>query len=136
MYLKFTKKISPRTIAKLVLPDLIDHDLECDYENVYEWTYIDLPELDFSLDVTRDHGMAEIDDDELDNMSEEELESLPSVGATYVFGVNRKSDQYVNEIPEWVVEILCQKTHSDIIVYPGRINLDAVDPKPIKQYKA
>jgi len=135
MYLKLTKKISPRTVAKMITPDLDDHDLEHDYENVYEWAYIDLPELDFSLDVTRDHGMSEIEDHELDNMSQEELKSIPSAGATYIFGFNRKFDQYVNEIPEWVIEILCQKTQSDIFVYPGRINIDDEDPEPIKQYK-
>jgi hypothetical protein len=136
MYLKLSKRISPKTVAKLLLSNLGDHDLEYDIENVYEWAYIDLPELDFSLNVTRDHGMSEIDDDELDNMSEDELESLPSAGATHVIGVNRRSNLIVTEIPEWVKELLCQRTQSDITVYPGRINIEAKDPEPIKQYKA
>lgn len=79
--------------------------------------------------------MSEIEDHELDNMSKKEIESISSAGATYIFGLNRRIGQYVNEIPEWIIEILCQKTQSDIFVYPGRINIDDEDPEPIKHYK-
>jgi len=94
-----------------------------------------MPGVSFSLDVTRDHGMSDVDDDALDMMSAEEIETLPTSGPTYIFGWDRGRDQYVEEIPESLIRLLCATTRSDIVVYPGRIHMGRQDPQPVKQIR-
>ena len=66
MYLKLAAKLSPRKVAIALIPGLQPEQVDWDYENVYEWAYVDLPEISYSLDITRDHGMNEVADDKLD----------------------------------------------------------------------
>ena len=135
MYLKLHNKFSPKRVAALMLPELAEDEPEYGSENVYEWVYIDLPSVAFSLDVTRDHGMSDVDDDLLEKMTASELEVLPSAGPTYIFGWDRQRDVYVEDIPDSVIRLLCARTQTDIAVHPGRIDMDKEDPKPIKHFR-
>lgn len=45
------------------MPRLRPDQVDWDCENVYEWAFVDLPELTFTLNVTRNHGMSEVDDE-------------------------------------------------------------------------
>jgi len=58
--------MSPKNVAIALVPDLCPEQVEWDHENVNEWAYVDLPEVSFSLNVTRDQGMSDVDDDELE----------------------------------------------------------------------
>jgi hypothetical protein len=52
MYLKLAERLSPRKVAVALLPHLRPEQVDWDYENVYEWAWVDFPELAFSLDVS------------------------------------------------------------------------------------
>jgi hypothetical protein len=135
MYLKLTEKLSPKKVAVALLPNLRPDQVDWDYENVYEWAYVDLPDLSFTLDVTRDHGMSDVDDEEIDQLSPEELEVLPSAGATYIFGLDRKTNTFVPDLPDKVIQRISDALQSDVLIYPGRINIDEPDPEPIGHTK-
>ncbi len=135
MYLKLVDKLSPKKVAIALLPQLRPEQVEWDYENVHEWAYVDLPELTFSLDVTREHGMCDLDDEVLDGLSPEEIEDLPTAGATYIFGWNRRSDSYVPDLPDSLIQKISDSIKSEILVYPGRINIDSADTAPTGRIK-
>ena len=135
MYLKLAERLSPKKVAIALLPHLRPDQVEWDYENVYEWAYVDIPELAFSLDVTRDHGMSDMDDDALDGLTPEQIEALPTAGPTYIFGWNRRTDSYVHDLAESLIQRISDSVQSEILIYPGRINVDATDPEPIGHTK-
>ncbi len=117
-------------LGKLLLPDANVQDFDFDYENVYEWMYVDLPEIDFSLNISREHGLADITDEELDEIGDdnEELEKRLRPGPIYIFGWNRADDCYVLDIPDSIVTQIANKLGCDVLVYPGRSNADTQDP--------
>lgn len=135
MYLKLAEKLSPKKVAVALLPHLRPEQVEWDYENVHEWAYVDLPELTFSLDVTREHGMSDVDDEVLDGLTPEEIEALPTAGPTYIFGWNRRSDSYVSDLADSLIQRISDSVQCEILIYPGRIDVDAVDPEPIGRTK-
>ena len=61
MYLKFDTKLRFPEPARALCPELTEDDITWDSKNVYEWMYADLPQLDFSLNISREHGWADID---------------------------------------------------------------------------
>lgn len=135
MYLKLAEKLSPKKVALALLPHLQPHQVDWDCENVYEWAYVDLPELSFTLDVTRDHGMSDVDDEVLDGLTPEEIEALPTAGPTYIFGIERRSGSYAPELTDDLIQRICDSVQSDILIFPGRINVDQADPEPIGRTK-
>lgn len=52
MYLKLAERLSPKKVAVALLPHLRPEQVDWDCENVYEWAWVDFPELAFSLDVS------------------------------------------------------------------------------------
>ena len=135
MYLKLTERFSPKKVAVALLPHLRPDQVDWDYENVYEWAYVDLPELSFTLDVTRDHGMSDVDDDVVDGLTPEEIEALPTAGPTYIFGLDRRSDSYVLDLADELIQRISDSVQSEILIFPGRINVDQADPEPIGRTK-
>ncbi len=135
MYLKLAERLSPRKVAVALLPHLRPEQVDWDYENVYEWAWVDFPELAFSLDVTRDHGMSHIEDDVLAGLTPDEIEALPTAGPTYIFGWNRRSDSYVPDLADDLIQRISDSVQSEILIFPGRIDVDAVDPEPIGRKK-
>lgn len=133
MYLKLTKHIKLLEIGKLLSPDADEMDLDWDYENVYEWMYVDLPEIDFSLNISREHGMADMTEEELDEIDDDpkELEKRLKPGSTYIFGWNKANDCYVHDIPDSIIVQIANKLRCDVLIYPGRSNADEQDPEPI-----
>jgi hypothetical protein len=135
MYLKLTERFCPKKVAVALLPDLCPDQVDWDYENRYEWAYVDLPELSFTLDVTRDHGMSGVDYNVLDALSSEEIEALPTVGPTHIFGLDRRNDSYVMELPDELIQRISDSVQCDLLIFPGRINIDQSDPEPIGRTK-
>ncbi|RYE83447.1 MAG: hypothetical protein EOO65_03945 [Methanosarcinales archaeon] len=126
MYLQLAEKLSPRKVALALLPHLQADQVEWDHENIYEWAFVDLPELSFSLNVTRDHGMSHVDDEVLDTLSPEQIEALPIAGPTYIYGYDRRSNSHVLELPDELVQHISNSTGSDLLIYPGRLAIDNV----------
>ena len=135
MYLQLTEKLSPRHVALALLPHLPADQIEWDHENIYEWTFLDLPGLSFSLNVTRDHGMSHVEDRHLDTLSPEQIEALPTAGPTYIYGYDRQKNSRVIELPRELVQRISDALQSDILIYPGRLAIDKPDPKPIARTK-
>jgi hypothetical protein len=135
MYLKLAERLSPKKVAVALLPHLRPEQVDWDYENVYEWAWVDFPELAFSLDVTRDHGMSHIEDDVLAGLTPDEIEALPTAGPTYIFGWNRRSDSYEPDLADDLIQRISDGVQSEILIFPGRIDVDAVDPEPIGRKK-
>ena len=129
------RKIQPQEGRRRILPHLRPDQVDWDYENVYEWAYVDLPELSFTLDVTRDHGMSDVDDDVVDGLTPEEIEALPTAGPTYIFGLDRRSDSYVLDLADELIQRISDSVQSEILIFPGRINVDQADPEPIGRTK-
>ena len=134
MYLKINQNIELVKLGKMILPNSTEESLCHDCENVYEWMYVDLPAYDFSLNVSRNHGMADIDDEIFDQHTEDELKEIIKPGPIYIFGWNKQKELYVDDIPEELIETISKKTDTTITVYPGRVNVDSPDPEPLRTY--
>lgn len=132
MYLRLEKKISPKNVAVALFPDVVEGDLEYDIENVYEWLYLKIPPFDHSLDITRDHGMSDVDDNDIDGMSNEEIDLLDKAGPTYIFAWDRKKDAYIEFIPIEIIQKISNQLSSRVFVLPGRIDVGQKDPNPEK----
>ena len=135
MYLKLADKLCPREVARMLCPGISDEDIEWDYENVYEWVYVDLPGLPFLLDVNRDHGQSAVDDDRLDSLTNEELANLPSIGPTYITGIDRDRKAIIREIAEEVIQQLSDKLMTEITVYLGGIDMSVSETEPSKRFE-
>ena len=107
--------------------DSFDHDSE----NVYEWMYVSIPGLSFSLNISREHGWADIDDELESSATEDELKSLVKPGPVYIFGWDRDTDDYSESLPDWLPQYIADKLESDVLVYHRRINVELPDGKPV-----
>jgi hypothetical protein len=127
VYLKVNCNLAFSDIAfRLALqatPDTFEHDCE----NVYEWMWLNIKDVSFALNVSREHGWADIDDETESTASIEELKTLVKPGAIYMAGWDRSTDTYINELPEWLPQFVADKLDADVCVCNGRINVDIPD---------
>lgn len=134
MYLRFATALEFSEIAERLAPETAKDALDHDSENVYEWMNLEIPALEFSLNVSRQHGWAELDDELLDfnsTANEDELRKLVKPGPTYVIGWNKLSNTYVDALPDWLAEHIADKLAVDVFVFEQRINVDQPDPEPV-----
>ncbi|MFT7640296.1 MAG: hypothetical protein ACI9G1_002037 [Pirellulaceae bacterium] len=136
MYLRFSTRLEFPALASTVCADSAEAALDWDSENVYEWMYVTLPELDYSLNVSREHGWADIDDELLDlhegdDAELRKLRKLAKPGPVYVYGWDREKSDYVDELPDSVAQTFAQRLAVDVYVYAGRINVDKPDDTPV-----
>ena len=136
MYLKLDKNIKFIELGKLLLPEATEESLCWDCENVYEWMYVDMPGYGFSLNISREHGMADVDVEILDKYQDDEeaLNEIVTPGPIYIFGWDKARDAYV-DLPESLIMTICRSLNTDILLYAGRINVDVPDAEPISIYK-
>lgn len=122
VYLKaiFNRKLPG--IGLLLAPSAAPESFEHDSENVYEWMWVNVPSVPFALNVSREHGWADIEDEIEFAASPEELEAQVKPGPVYLFGWNRTADQYVDELPDWLPQFVANRLDVDVFVYHGRIN--------------
>lgn len=136
MYLKIGCQLDfPSIGAKLTphaSPDSFDHDSE----NDYEWMYVNIQGIAFSLNISREHGWADIDDHLESTATEEELQLLVKPGPIYVFGWDRETSDYVDQLPDWLPQYIADKLNVDVLVYGRRINVDTPDGDPIALVKS
>ncbi len=133
MYLRFATELGFPEIAERLAPQTSMDALDWDSENVYEWMYLDMPSLEFSLNMSREHGWAKLDDELLDinsGLTEDNLRKLVTPGPTYVFGWNKASNDYVDPLPDWLAQQIAEKLVVDVFVFTQRINVDRPDPPP------
>ena len=127
MYLRLEKKIAPVNVALMIDANLSDSEVDWDYENVYEWVYLEVPNSKLTLNISRDHGQHVIDDDVLDGMSDEELRALPQAGKTYI----------MREESKWIsfdlIKFIAEKTNSAIDVFDEMMNVDKEDGDPLSR---
>ncbi len=134
MYLKFDCDLEFPAIGLKLVPDAMVESFDHDSENVYEWMYVNIQGLPFALNVSREHGWANIDDELLDIQSkapQEELKALVTSSPVYIFGWNRSMESYVDELPEWLPQFVADRIGVDVLVYNRRINVDIPDDKPV-----
>ena len=126
MYLRLEKKIAPVNVALMIDANLSDSEVDWDYENVYEWVYLEVPNSKLTLNISRDHGQHVIDD-VLDGMSDEELRALPQAGKTYI----------MREESKWIsfdlIKFIAEKTNSAIDVFDEVMNVDKEDGGPFSR---
>ena len=94
---------------------------------------MDLPQLDFSLNVSREHGYADINDELLDlnQDNEEKLREIVQPGPVYVFGWNRIKSAYVDQLPDFLPSLVADRLSVDVAVFNRRINVDEPDGEPV-----
>jgi hypothetical protein len=133
MYLKFETRLEFPELARTLCPELTEENIDWDSENVYEWMYVDLPQLDFSLNVSREHGWTDIDDATLDQHenNQEALKQIVQPGPVYVFGWNRRTSDYVDQLPDYLPSFIADRLLVNVSVFNRRINVDQPDTKPL-----
>ena len=129
MYLRIETKVAPLKVGKLLFPDLTEDDFDYDIENQYEWLYLKVNGFKKVLDITRDHGMSEIEDEALDEMFLEEVENNLAAGPTYIFTVDDKEKKYYENIPNEIVQELSNTLKSPISIFSGDFNIENEDLK-------
>ena len=112
-------------------PDLFDHDSE----NVYEWMYVNVQGIAFSLNISREHGWADIDNELESTATKEELQALVKPGPIYIFGWDRDNNNYVDPLPDWLPQYIADKLNSEVLVYGRRINVESPEGDPIAVVK-
>ncbi|VAW65391.1 hypothetical protein MNBD_GAMMA09-2957 [hydrothermal vent metagenome] len=126
MHLKTSNTRDLIEIGKLLLPDANENDFNFDCENIYEWIYINVPEYNFVLNISREHGMARLANEVLDKCkSDEELEKMLTPGPVYIFCIDEASAEYADMIPDSLISYISQRLNSAITVFPGRLNVVA-----------
>ncbi len=134
MYLRFDTRLEFPVLANKLCADLTEDSVDWDSENVYEWMYVDLPQLTYSLNVSREHGWADIDDETLDQYenNEEKLKQIVQPGHVYVIGRDRTQDRYIDHIPDFLSSFFADRLGVEVSEYSGRVNMDIADTKPLR----
>lgn len=132
VYLKINCNLDFPAIALRLSPSAAPASFEHDSENVYEWMWVNLADVPFALNISREHGWANIDDEVEATASNEELKALVKPGPVYIIGWNRSTDSYVNELPDWLAQFVADQLKSEVFVYNGRINVEIPDGDPVK----
>lgn len=133
MYLKFDTRLEFPELARTLYAELTEDNIDWDSENVYEWMCVDLPQLEFSLNVSREHGWADIDDATLDKheTNPEALKQIVQPGPVYIFGWDRRNSDYVDQLPDDLPSFIADRLLVDVSVFDRRINVDIPDGAPL-----
>ena len=132
MYLKLNCNFDFPEIGSRLAPNATRESLEHDSENVYEWMWLNIDDIPFALNVSREHGWAVVDDETESEASTETLKALVNPGPVYLSGWNRTTDSYINDLPEWLPQFVADRLDADVLVYNGRINVDTQDGEPLQ----
>ena len=120
MYLKLTVGSPLEEFVRAAWPEAEGESLMYDYEDVYEWGWLELPGLGIRLNISREHGEAE--------------EPACEPGPVYVGAFDIDSETYVDELPEQVVERFRAAHSGQMTVHPGRYYVDQPDAEPVRVF--
>ena len=126
MYLRVSTKLKFPDLAQLLNPDLTEDSLGWDYENVYEWMWVDLPQFNFVLNVSREHGGADVDDELYDQLAgdPDAQRRLMTPGPTYINAWTKVNGERVNDLPESLAQFLAKQLNVDVDVFGNRCTSD------------
>ncbi len=130
MYLKIFCALELPLMGMRLTKETNPESFERDSENVYEWMWLTLKNLPFALNVSREHGWADIDDETESTASTEGLNTLVKPGPVYLFGWDRSTDSYIDELPDWLPQVVADRLDMDVFVYNGRLNVEIPDCEP------
>ena len=132
MYLRVSTKLKFPDLAQLLNPDLTEDSLGWDYGNVYEWMWVDLPQFDFVLNVSREHGGADVDDELYDQLAgdPDAQRRLMTPGPAYINAWTKVNGERVNDLPESLAQFLAKQLNVDVDVFGEILNVDAEDESP------
>jgi hypothetical protein len=130
VYLKINCCLELPLIGLRLTQEVKPESFEHDSENVYEWMWVNVTNLPFALNVSRKHGWADIDGDIESTTSTEATKALVKPGPVYFSGWNRSTDSYINELPDWLPQLVADRLDTDVFVYNGRINVEIPDGEP------
>ncbi len=116
MYLKFTIDGDLEELVKGIWPNATEDELFRDYENVYEWVWLSLPEYNLRLNISREHEWGE----------------KTQVYPIYVSAFELEKDEFINEIPEEIIQIFCKGINSKLEIFSGRYNVEVKENEPIR----
>ena len=134
VYLKVNCALEFPQLGLLLSPGAAPESFEHDSENVYEWMYVAIPGIPFVLNISREHGWADIDDEVLDFNSDidpETLKHLAKPGPVYIIGWNRTANARVDSLPDWLPQYMADLLLVPVNVYVGCHNVDLPDPEPL-----
>ena len=117
MYLRLRFEGALEDSVRAIWPETQGDDLLHDYENVYEWIWLKLPQHAVRLNISREHGF----DDELDDVVPDQ------VGFVYISAFEVEREQLIDAVPEIVVQELASKHEGRIEIFSGRCNVDTPD---------
>ena len=134
MYLKIAIELDFKELATSLSPDLTQESIGWDYENVYEWMWVDLPQYDFVLNISREHGGADVDDDLFDQLAgdSDAQRKLMKPGPTYVNAWTNRNGERVNDLPETLAQFFANQLNVDVVVFDGILNVDGEDGAPAR----
>jgi len=114
MYLKFTNGGSLEDLVRSVWPDASEDELIRDYENVYEWVWLTLPELQLRLNISREHEWGE--------------EAEETVYPIYI----SEFDQGLSDQADSIAQKIAIAHQCRVEVHDGRHNVDKPDKQPVR----
>ncbi len=119
------------SLGKALVPEASVDSFEWDYENVYEWMYVQISTLDYSLNVSRKHGQADIDDKLLENADPQELNGLVKPGEVSIIGWDRIRDYRVENLPEWLPQSIANHLCVEVQCFDQQLNIEQPAQEPI-----
>ena len=122
MYLKFIVAGPLEKIVRAVWPEASEDDMIRDYENVYEWVWLSLPDDGVRLNISREHEWG--DDAESGRVS-----------PIYVAPFEIEREAFLDLIPPKIVERISITHCCKVEAFDGRPNVDEEDGVPIKVYQ-
>lgn len=133
MYLRFQTRLTFPELAQALCPDLTEDMIDWDRENVYEWMYLGLPQLEFSLHVSREHGWADVSDEVIDQCEKDnqKLSELIHPGPVFVSGWNRRTSTAADSLPDFLPNFIANRLSLEVAVCAGRVNVELPDEGPI-----
>lgn len=122
MYFKFTVEGDLEDIVRSVWPYASGPDLEYDYENVYEWVWLNLPEQDAHLNISREHKKHD------DAVAE-------TVFPIFLSAMEPDRKNFVDELDQAIARRISLVHGCEVEVFDGRYPLSENEETPVTTIK-
>lgn len=115
MYVKFTVDGPLEEIVRVIWPEP-EYNLVRDYENVYEWVGLEIPNLKMFLNISREHEWGE------------EKRVYP----IYLSAMDQTKKLFIDPIPAEILDRLGSRLKTQVQIFAGRHNVEVPDGTPIR----
>lgn len=116
MYLKYTVDGLLEEIVRKQWPEATEDELLRDYENVYEWVWLKLPQFEICLNVSREH----------------EWGKETTVYPIYECAFDMQMRKRIDEVPEEALERIRNAHGCKVEVFSGTPHSDEGDGDPLR----